>query len=389
MSNDDRVDRGNAGSTAAGRSRRGDFWAKRKKSLFWWALFVALFLIVLWPTVVVTILPGHVGVLYRRFMGGTELNRTFQEGTHVIFPWDTMHVFDSRLHEETHTVDILNVRGLQMELDVSIIYHPLADRTPTLLSTVGLEYREKLIIPMLTSSVREISAKYDTDDFFSTDASRISDEMLVLMIGTMGRNPVVVDNLMIRRVRLPNSLAEAINSKLVAQQKIFEQQFNVLEAVEAYKRKYVEASAVSMTQEIVNARMSEPFLRWQGIEATRALAASGNSKVVLFGGPDGLPIILNMEGSGQRLDQESALEPDLVSEAPSETRIDSAETVGAAEPSTSTSTSETVGSEESWLERIGPERLESISRTMERAIGLPLYNHGPAPALGDRNGGDS
>jgi regulator of protease activity HflC (stomatin/prohibitin superfamily) len=335
---------------------------------------MVLLLAVLWPNVIVTILPGHVGVLYRRFMGGTEMNRTFQEGTHLLFPWDTMHVFDSRLREETHTMNVLNVRGLKMELDVSIIYHPLSDRTPVLLSTVGLNYREKLVIPMLTASVREISAKYDTDGFFSADTSRLSDEMLVLMIGTMGRNPVIIDNLLIRGVRLPDPLAEAINAKLVAQQKIYEQQYLVQEAVEIFKRRYVEASAVSMTQKIVNERMSEPFLRWQGIEATRALAESGNSKVVLFGGPDGLPIILNLEGQGA--DQGSASGAEVAASGPPDLEG----------PTAPADAAEVVEPEGSWLDLIAPERLEELSRTLERTIGLPLYNHGPASPEGGRPG---
>jgi prohibitin 1 len=39
--------------------------------------------------------------------------------------------------------------------------------------------------------------------------------------------------------------------------------------------------------------LSGPLLRWKGIEATQQLATSNNSKVVIIGGKDGLPLILN------------------------------------------------------------------------------------------------
>jgi len=35
-------------------------------------------------------------------------------------------------------------------------------------------------------------------------------------------------------------------------------------------------------------------LRWKGIEATSHLAESSNSKVVITGGKDGLPLIFNV-----------------------------------------------------------------------------------------------
>jgi hypothetical protein len=34
-------------------------------------------------------------------------------------------------------------------------------------------------------------------------------------------------------------------------------------------------------------------LRWKGIETTQALAESQNSKTIIIGGRDGLPLILN------------------------------------------------------------------------------------------------
>ena len=45
---------------------------------------------------------------------------------------------------------------------------------------------------------------------------------------------------------------------------------------------------------IVTKGISEPLLRWTGIQATEKLAASQNAKVVIIGaGKDGPPLILN------------------------------------------------------------------------------------------------
>jgi len=59
------------------------------------------------------------------------------------------------------------------------------------------------------------------------------------------------------------------------------------------ERKRIEAQGVADFQRIVSQGISEPLLRWKGIEATIKLAESQNAKVVVVGSAkDGLPLIL-------------------------------------------------------------------------------------------------
>ena len=61
-------------------------------------------------------------------------------------------------------------------------------------------------------------------------------------------------------------------------------------------RKRIEAQGIADFQRIVSDGISEPLLRWKGIEATNKLAESANSKVVVIGaGKDGLPLILGSQ----------------------------------------------------------------------------------------------
>lgn len=348
------------------------YFARKRTLMFWWAFFVCLGSIFLWPYSIIAIKPGHVGVLYRRFFGGTELNAIFKEGTHPIFPWDSMFIFDTRLHEEMHSFTPLTRKGMKLELDVTVIYHPLGGKAPLLLTTVGTNYREKLVIPMLTAVVRDIAAHYDTEDFFSSKVQVLRDEMLVALVGTMGRNPIVIDNLLIRNVRLPEAVGMAIDEKLVAQQMVFKQQFLVQEAAEVYRRKFIEAQAVRMTQDIVNEKMTPEFLRWQGVEATRALADSPGSKLVIVGGRDGLPIILNPDGP-------LAGPPVPDASAPQATATPK-ETPSRAEASAVKTATPPTDEERGWLAGISQEALQDVSDRLEKSIGVPLFHkQSPVP----------
>jgi hypothetical protein len=59
------------------------------------------------------------------------------------------------------------------------------------------------------------------------------------------------------------------------------------------QRKRIEATGIRDFQQIVGANLTEPYLRWLGIDATLRLAQSPGSRLVIVGGRDGLPVILN------------------------------------------------------------------------------------------------
>ncbi|MDR3299553.1 MAG: prohibitin family protein [Candidatus Accumulibacter sp.] len=292
------------------RQRLKRWFIARQYRFGWYALFVTILLLLLWPYAVITIEAGHVGVLYRRFLDGTVLDRVYPEGTHLISPWNTMYKFDARIHDELHTFSVLSKSGLLLEIDVTVLYHPFPLQTPVLLTTVGQDYREKLVLPMLLAAVRNVAGQFDQTDFYSKASGRIQDHIHVSMMESMGRNPISIDSVLIRAVRLPANLNQAINEKLVAEQAVFREQFKVQEAQQRYRVKFVDAEAIRMEQEIVNKNMTDEFLRWHGIEATKELARSPNSKFVITGGGrNGLPVILNPDSPSSASGAPTPAEP--------------------------------------------------------------------------------
>ncbi|MEN8198163.1 MAG: hypothetical protein ABFS30_16910 [Pseudomonadota bacterium] len=61
------------------------------------------------------------------------------------------------------------------------------------------------------------------------------------------------------------------------------------------RRKEIEATGIARFQQIVTQGISDRLLQRNGIQATMKLAECKNAKVVIVGGKDGLPLILNTE----------------------------------------------------------------------------------------------
>jgi prohibitin 1 len=122
----------------------------------------------------------------------------------------------------------------------------------------------------------------------------ITNEIFEGLVIDMNKRGIEVENILLRRIQLPASVVEAINSKLAAEQEAQRMRFVLAKEEQEAERKRIEAQGIQNFQRIVSQGISDQLLRWKGIEATSHLAESSNSKVVIIGGKDGLPLIFNV-----------------------------------------------------------------------------------------------
>jgi len=109
------------------------------------------------------------------------------------------------------------------------------------------------------------------------------------------KNHLIIDDILIRGVKLPQTLQDAIERKLKEEQASLEYEFRLTSERKEAERRLIEAQAKADANEILTRSLNDKILKDKGIEATLKLAQSPNSKVVIVGGAggDGLPLILN------------------------------------------------------------------------------------------------
>ncbi len=261
-------------------------------------LLVLLFIFVYFiDAIFITVYPGEAGVLFRRFFNkGTVTDRIFDEGLNIIFPWNKMYVYDTRILEKKQSVSVLSQNGLTIEVAVSIRYHVVKRALPTLHKTVGPEYLDKIIIPSIISSVREVVGEYRPEEIYTTARHLIQDKLLIEVVEETGRIPIVYDDVIVENITLPDLINTAIERKLQQQQEFLEYEFRVKKAEREIERKEKEAIGIKQYQSIITESLSPELLQWKGIMATLELAQSPNTKIIIVGGGEhGLPIIFNAD----------------------------------------------------------------------------------------------
>ena len=90
--------------------------------------------VVLFPYVAVTVPSGHVGVLWKRFGGGTVLDprRLRDEGLHLILPWNELFIYDLRLQSITETYNAISSDGVSLKATMNVRFRLQRDAVPVL-----------------------------------------------------------------------------------------------------------------------------------------------------------------------------------------------------------------------------------------------------------------
>jgi prohibitin 1 len=235
---------------------------------------------------------GHVGVVT---MFGRVTGRTMAEGIHLVNPASRVHELDIQTREIKERASVPSKEGLMMGLEASVLYHLQPERAATVFQQVGADYAEVLLIPNFRSAMRTVTAANTASSLYSDGREGIARQILTDLQAQVQPRGIVIENVLLRDLQLPETLKQAIEAKQQAQQEAQRMEFVLQREQQESERKRVEAQGIKDFQNIVTQGISDKLLEWKGIEATMELAKSSNAKVVVVGNSKGLPLIFSAE----------------------------------------------------------------------------------------------
>jgi len=278
------------------------------------AVLAAAGLLLVFSSIVI-IPPGNVGV---QVLFGSVKDTALSAGIHVINPFvevtpmsvrTEMYTMSATANEGQRggddSVSALSSDGLFMPLDVTIAFRLVGTDAAKVYSDFGANYVENILRPAARTAVREAIAGFTAQEAYSTKREELPlkmQELLTLRMKALlseredfrGKTGFIVDQVMLRKIQLPDKVKNAIEAKLEAAQQAEQMQFVLDKERQEAERKRIEAKGVSDFQTIVSQSINTNLLEWKGIEATETLAKSQNAKIVIIGsGKNGLPVILN------------------------------------------------------------------------------------------------
>lgn len=253
-------------------------------------LGLAAFAILLMASCTVRTVPtGHVGVVT---LFGAITGEQLAEGIHLINPLKRVAELSVRTLENKELAAVPSSEGLIITLEASLLYRLDPARAAEVYQKIGPLYDEVMVTPNFRSVMRAITAAHTANALYSEARDEVASQMVDQLKRALEPRGIVVENVLLRDIKLPDTLKQAIEAKQQAEQDAQRMQFVLQKEKQEAERKRIEAQGVSDFQRIVTQGISQQLLEWKGIEATEKLVGSPNSKIVIIGNPkNGLPLI--------------------------------------------------------------------------------------------------
>jgi len=268
----------------------------RTRFLIFIGVAVVVVLLTLGSSIFFRVEASERAVLFRSLSGELDKENIIQPGWHMKAPWNDIYRYEVSEQTIEETMDVLDKNGLSITVDVTVRFHPKYDRIGEIQENFRGDYRNRLVIPETRSTVRQVMGRYTAEEIYSTKRPEVEasiKEETRLVLGAEG-NEVEMKSLLIRSIKLPPQIKEAIENKLKQEQEALAYEFRLKREQSEAERKRIAAEGEAKANKIINSSLTDELLKMRGIEATKELIKSPNSKVFVIGGGDGgMPLILS------------------------------------------------------------------------------------------------
>jgi len=239
----------------------------------------------------VVIPAGNVGV--EDFQGKVS-ERTLPAGIHPINPFADVIQFSTRLRDIKEEIGATSQEGLAIGIDVSIQYRLDPAKAASVYTNIGLEDKE-IVISRFRAISREIVAGYPAEAVYATKREEISLKLVEKLRSQLAPLGFIVDEALLRNVKIPETLQAAIQQRLKAEQENLQMKFVLEKETQEAERKRIEAKGAADAQKILAEGLTPAVLQLRAIEATEKLSLSPNSKIIILGNGQNTPLILPLE----------------------------------------------------------------------------------------------
>ncbi len=234
---------------------------------------------------------GHNGVLYNN-LTGLNMKKVYDPGLKMILPWTTIISVDTRKQGDNLEVNANTKNGLSVKCKVNVQFKPIVEKLPYLVSSISTDYKNLFVKPEARGAVSAIIGRYTADELYAGKKEVLQKEMMDVMLPALKEHYVLVEKVIIQEIILPKSISDAIEQKLRQEQESQEYEFKLKKAELEAQRLQLEANGLAAYNKSLSANLTDNVLKFKAIEATLELAKSNNTKIVVIGDSDGLPVLL-------------------------------------------------------------------------------------------------
>ncbi len=247
------------------------------------AVLVALLLVVFISNPFVVVPSGFVGV---KLTLGKADKEELPPGLHIIVPiLQKVEKMSVRTHSYDLTggnsINALSKDGLTINVELTTLYKIMPDKAAEIFIEYGLFYEDRIIKPVIRSAVRDVIATLDSAQVYQERAV-IQEKIAQQVNSELEKRFIMLDEILIRDIRLPTKVVEAIEQKRRALEEAQRMKFLVEKEKLEAERKKIEAKGIAEANRIIAGSLTKEYLTWKFLENIKAYAESPNNTIILM-----------------------------------------------------------------------------------------------------------
>lgn len=242
---------------------------------------IILVLVAIWifSRFIVIVGAGETGV-YTLF--GKVRDQELKSGFHLVNPLASVTKMSVRTEEYTMSIApnegvkkgddaiaALTKEGLDVKLDITVLYRLNDESASDIYRTVGLTYVDKIIRPEVRTVIREVVAQYEAKELYSDKREVAAGHIMSLLEERIEPRGIVIENSLLRNVQLPPNLTKSIQEKLSAEQEAQKYDFVLDRERKEADRKRIEAEGQRDAQKTISESLTDQYLNYLYIQGLK------------------------------------------------------------------------------------------------------------------------
>lgn len=288
---------------------KGDF---NKKHLWKIILIVAVVLgLFILKASIVMVDSGEIGV---PVLFGKVQNYTIKEGLSVINPLIKVVRYPVRIQEYTmssqadrgsvrgdDSIDIKTSDGISVKIDMTVWWYIDKDKAFSIYRKIAKDSREiepKILRPATRAVMRDVAVQFTMEELYTGKRDEFTNKAISRMKKIIEEKNLVLNKVLIRSIKLPSQVEEAISRKMKTKQESDEMEYRKEIAEKTAEIQEIEARGISKRQEIINTTLSPQYIQYRAIDIYKNLVDSENTTFIVMPTSQkgtGMPVILNSD----------------------------------------------------------------------------------------------
>jgi prohibitin 2 len=211
---------------------------------------------------------GNRGVLVQ--FGNVATDNSLDEGIHFVVPFrDNVVQLEVRTQKIVESATSASKDLQDVSTQVALNYHINPDRAQVLYQQLGPDYANRVIIPAIQESVKQVTARFNAEELI-TKRETVKNQIEEQITARLAAYNIVVDGVSITEFQFSPLFKQAVEAKVAAQQR-------ALQAQNELRRIQIEAQQ-NEAQAIGEQKAN--IARAEGIKQSNVLQAEGEAQAI-------------------------------------------------------------------------------------------------------------